>query len=122
MFERYKDKAEFLVIYIKEAHPSDGWAMPRNEQQGISIPDPRTYEERVKVAKKACDVLEIKIPCLVDGIDNGVNQAYAAWPDRVYLVDQEGNIAVAGGQGPAGFRPAVEQVRVWLETNKPATP
>jgi hypothetical protein len=102
------------VVYIKEAHPSDGWAMPANERQGISIPDPKNYDERVKVADRACSTLRIKLPCLVDGMDNAVNRAYSAWPDRVYVVDRDGKIAVKAEQGPRGFGPGVEQTREWL--------
>ena len=115
--EEYNGKAEFLVVYIKEAHPVDGWAMLSNETQGISIKDPKTYEERAKVAAESCVKLETAIPCLVDGINNKVNAAYAAWPDRLYVVDKEGKIAVAGGQGPRGFMPAVAEVTTWLAEN-----
>ena len=31
--------------------------------------------------------------------------AYAAWPDRLYLIDMEGKVAYAGGIGPSGFKP-----------------
>jgi hypothetical protein len=105
------------VIYIKEAHPTDGWAVPRNEQQGINIKDPKTYDERVKVAVKACSTLKIKLPCLVDGMDNAVNRAYSGWPDRLYIVDKDGKIAVKGGPGPGGFTPSVQEARRWLEQN-----
>lgn len=89
--------------------------MPRNEQQGISIKDPKTYDARVKVAEKACSVLHIKLPCLIDGMDDAVNKAYAGWPDRVYVIDRDGKVAVAGGQGPGGFAPSVSAAREWLE-------
>ena len=102
------------MVYIKEAHPSDGWTMPANERQGISIRDPKNYDERVKVAEKTCSTLRIKLPCLVDGMDNAVNRAYSAWPDRVYVVDRGGKIAVKAEQGPRGFGPGVEQTREWL--------
>lgn len=32
--------------------------------------------------------------------------AYAAWPERLYLVDLGGRVAYAGGRGPFGFKPA----------------
>jgi len=117
LHKEYRGKAAFFVVYIREAHPSDGWVMPANERQGISIADPKTYEERAKVAAEACRKMETAIPCLVDGIDNAVNAAYAAWPDRLHVVDKEGKIAVAGGQGPRGFLPAVEEAEAWLAEN-----
>ena len=85
-----------------------------NERQGISIKDPLTYEERTGVALKACALLKTTIPCLVDGMDDAVNKAYAAWPDRIYAVDVDGKIAVAGGAGPRGFAPSVDETGAWL--------
>ena len=105
------------MVYIREAHPEDGWQVPQNRQQGIIVTDPRTIEERNKVAAKACTMLKIKLPCLVDGMDDAANKAYGAWPDRIYIVDREGKIAVAGGQGPGGFPPSVNAARAWLEKN-----
>ncbi len=93
--------------------PTDG-EPPANERQGISISDPKSDEERVKVAEEACRKLETNIPCLVDGIDNGVNTANAAWPDRLYVVDKDGRIALAGGPGPRGFLPVVKAAEAWL--------
>ena len=90
---------------------------PANERQGISIKTPKTYDERLNVAVKACSFLKTKIPCLVDDMDDAVNKTYAAWPDRVYIVDLDGKIAVAGGQGPKGFAPSVTDARIWLEKN-----
>ena len=42
---------------------------------------------------------------LVDGLDDAVNAAYSAWPERLYLVDLDGKIAYRGGRGPDGFSP-----------------
>jgi len=59
--------------------------------------------------------LKYGIPTLVDEMDDGVMKAYAAWPDRLYLVDLDGRMAYAGGVGPRGFKPsklkrAIEQL------------
>jgi len=34
-----------------------------------------------------------------------VEKAYAAWPDRLYVVDNKGKIAYKSGKGPGGFKP-----------------
>jgi hypothetical protein len=115
MYQTYKDRAEFFIVYIKEAHPSNGWVMPENEQIGIAVKDPRSYRERTAVAAKACSVLNTKLPCLIDGLNNAVNKAYSAWPDRIFIVDTAGKIAVLGGQGPFGFEPSVLEARAWME-------
>jgi len=41
----------------------------------------------------------------VDTMDNQVDGLYAAWPERIFVVDRQGKIAYAGRQGPWGFKP-----------------
>ena len=43
------------------------------------------------------------IPTLVDEIDDGVGAAYAAWPDRLFLVGKNGKISIEGERGTRGF-------------------
>jgi hypothetical protein len=53
-----------------------------------------------------CSVnLGIEFPALVDTMDNRSERAYTAWPDRIYVVDREGNIAYKSEAGPFGFKP-----------------
>lgn len=40
---------------------------------------------------------------LVDGMDDAVNKAYAAWPERLYVVGLDGRLVFAGEMGPMGF-------------------
>lgn len=42
---------------------------------------------------------------LIDNMDNAVEEAYAAWPDRLYVVGKDGAIVYKGGAGPQGFNP-----------------
>ena len=44
MQRRYKDRAEFLAIYVREAHPVEGWRMPSNDKVGITIKQPYQTE------------------------------------------------------------------------------
>ncbi len=117
MYDEYKDRVQFLLIYISEAHPSDGRLGRKNQREGILIPKHLSYEDRVKVCSLAKSNLEIEMPALVDGMDNAVNIAYSAHPDRLYLVDTGGRIAVRGEKGPRGFRPSIENVEKWLKAN-----
>ena len=63
--------------------------------------------ERQKVAKEFAAQLKLSIPVLVDTMDDQVGKAYAGWPDRLYVIDAEGRVALKGGPGPGGFSPAV---------------
>ena len=87
VYRMYKDRATFLMVYVREAHPTDGWAMDGNERAGASIPQPTTYDERVAVAKTCAAKLGLGFPVLVDSMNDAVGapiQRYAqsALPDR----------------------------------------
>lgn len=106
IYRRWKVEAEFLRVYVREAHPvGDQPATPTNSKAGILIKQPTSIEERCSVAEKFCEAMEIGIPVVVDKIDNRVGDAYASWPDRLYIVDRDGRIAYQGGPGPFGFNP-----------------
>lgn len=102
-YAEYKDRAEFVVVYVREAHPDDGWQVRANQMQDVVYDTPETYEERKAIAK-ACEVgLSLKIPIIIDKMDDAVEKAYTGWPDRFYIVDTDGKIAYDGGRGPRGF-------------------
>jgi hypothetical protein len=101
LYTEYSDTVQFLVIYIREAHPTDGWYMGNHD-----IRDPRTIEERRRVAGECEVAMRHGIRTYVDGMDDAVMEAYAAWPDRLYLIDVDGRVSYAGGRGPFGFKPA----------------
>jgi len=91
-------------VYVREAHPSDGWRMPSNDQAGVAFPQPTNTFDREQIAKKCCATLKVTIPMVVDGIDDRVGHAYSGMPDRLYLIDRQGRVAYKGGRGPFGFK------------------
>ncbi len=66
--------------------------------------DPKTDEERSKVASDCVKALKLTLPCVIDDMKNTAQQAYAGWPDRYYVVDKDGKIAYKGEPGPKGFK------------------
>ena len=115
LHERYQNDVQFLSIYTREAHPTDGWWLGRRLTRGIIkklFPqvsmrhyDPKTVEERREVAGECQTALQYGVRTYVDEMDDAVNRAYAAWPTRLYLVGLDGRVAYAGGMGPFGFKP-----------------
>ncbi len=115
LYERYRDRVEFLHVYIREAHPKDGWSFAGPVMRhliaryaptaAIGMPDPTTLEERREAAGSCQLSAGHELPTVVDDLDDAVSSAYAALPTRLYLVDVEGRIAYAGGPGPYGFKP-----------------
>jgi hypothetical protein len=104
LHKRYGDQVQFLAIYVREAHPTDGWRMPSNDRVGIAIAQPRTLTQRVEVAQTCCSALHMTMPLLVDEIDDRVGHAYSGMPDRLYLLDRAGRVVYKGGRGPFGFK------------------
>ncbi len=112
LYSSYKDKAHIYVIYIREAHPVGGKGFASKQ---FPIPDPKTIEERHRVAREFAESLKLTIPVLVDSIDDVANNSYTAWPDRIYVIDADGKIALKANPGPAGFSPAVRAAPGVLE-------
>ncbi len=56
--ERQKDVADFLFIYVREAHPTNGWVMKSNEKVGVAVAQPTTYQERKAVAEQCSAKVE----------------------------------------------------------------
>ncbi len=118
MWRQYRDRAEFFVVYIKEAHPEDGWTSQGNEEAEIHVWDPTTTEERIEVAQTCSLRLDIEIPILLDGIDNDVARAYGALPDRLYLIGRDGRVAYQGERGPQGFKSEELLAAIQAELNE----
>ncbi len=115
LYRRYRDRAEFLMIYVREAHPRDGWRMESNDRRGVDIVQPATYDERVAVAGQCQERLALETPLLVDTIDDAVGARYSGMPSRLYLIDREGRIAFKSGRGPFGFQPAALEQALLFE-------
>jgi alkylhydroperoxidase family enzyme len=109
-------------VYVREAHPIDGWRMASNDKDGVAFAQPTTDEERCEVAGKCCASLHMTIPLVVDRVDDRVGHAYSGMPDRLYLIDRDGKVAYKGGRGPFGFKPGEleQQIAMMLAEDKPA--
>lgn len=97
-----------MMVYIKEAHPesADEAALIHNVRAGIHVEEPTTDTDRAIVARNMCNTLKTHMPCVVDGVDNRINDTYAAWPARIYIVGKDGKVSYRSNPGPEGFKPA----------------
>ena len=101
LYRDYNDKVQFVLVYTREAHPTDGWYMGDHQ-----IRDPQSMEERREVARTCEVALQYGIKTYVDEMDDAVSKAYASMPDRLYFVGLDGRVVYAGNRGPYGFKPA----------------
>jgi type I thyroxine 5'-deiodinase len=93
-------------VYITEAHPSDVWQMEDNVKDKVVFASPKTEEERAFVAGSCVRKLGIEFPAVLDEFGNSTERVYTGWPDRIYLIDQQGRVAYKSKPGPFGFKPA----------------
>lgn len=103
IYRTYKDEVEFLAIYIREAHPDDGWRVEDNLKADIRIKEPVTDDERAEVAEICQIGMDLQMPMLIDSIDNDVEEKYIAIPMRLFLIARDGKIAYTGNEGPRGW-------------------
>lgn len=100
-------------MYIREAHAIDS-SWPMGGEDGMPIvEDPETLAERRRVAEVCMTRLALEpMPALVDDLDDSVNLAYEAWPDRLYLIGTDGRVAYRGAPGPFGFDPGALEAAI----------
>mgnify|MGYP000383175005 CR=1 FL=1 len=95
----------FFVVYIREAHPTDGWQVSSNERDQVLIRTHQEFADRQFAASNCAAILGLTAPLLIDGMDNAADRAYGAWPERLYVIGPDGRIAYQGKKGPYGFDP-----------------
>jgi len=106
---KYKDSAAFLVVYLEEAHPTDGWMYPAVSH---FIEQHTSLKQRVAAAEILQDELEqlckvhgcatADLPLCVDAMGNHASVAFGALPERLAIV-LDGKIVWIGGKGPMEY-------------------
>lgn len=105
IYDTYKNDIEFFLIYIREAHPSDGWQTPQNLYDDVIFETPESDDERAEIAGVCQINQDIRLPMLLDGIDNDIENKYISAPIRLFVIDRDGIITFNGAPGPQGFDP-----------------
>jgi Flp pilus assembly protein TadD len=105
---QYRERVDFRLVYIREAHAPDGgadWQSTINEREGIVLRPARNLAEKREHADLCLRKLELPWPAVVDDMDGAAESAYQAWPSRVYIVDRNGRVAFNSWLGEQDFRP-----------------
>eukprot|EP00927_Polykrikos_kofoidii_P064012 TRINITY_DN58996_c0_g1_i1.p1 TRINITY_DN58996_c0_g1~~TRINITY_DN58996_c0_g1_i1.p1 ORF type:complete len:144 (-),score=19.53 TRINITY_DN58996_c0_g1_i1:367-798(-) len=128
-------KLRMINVYVREAHPSDGWEIEANNTgevasaavgvaTKISYTQTFTLDARLAVARKfkasltrkLGDLAEASIPLLVDDPStNALDIAYEAPPEKLVLIDAARRVLFCSGQGP--FQYSIAKLREYLESN-----
>jgi Iodothyronine deiodinase len=97
---------------VREAHPTDEWQMKSNVKDDVCYAQPKNLEQRVFIANDFIKRYKYPVPFGIDDMSNAAESAYSAWPERLYVLDENGHIAYKGGNGPFKYDP--KEVRSWL--------
>ena len=103
IYAKFRDRVEFFVVYVQEAHPTDGWQTDSNVEAGVLFRQHQSFDEREEVAATCSIDLHISLPVLIEEMSNDIDEAYGAAPERLYIVDAQGKVAYHGGAGPHFF-------------------
>lgn len=106
----FRDVVDFLVIYIAEAHSTDGWAFTNN----FDINQHQSLEDRLSAARILLQKDPL-CPVVVDEMSNNASIKYGALPERLYVL-QAGKVVYKGAIGPWGYDPM--ELRSFLEKMK----
>jgi hypothetical protein len=97
---------------VREAHPTDEWQMKSNVKDDVCYAQPKNLEQRVFIANDFIKRYKYPVPFGIDDMSNAAEGAYSAWPERLYVIDENGKISYKGGNGPFKYDP--KEVRSWL--------
>lgn len=99
--QNFSELANFVTIYIEEAHPVEQGHFNGN----YDIKTHANFEERLRAAQTLREDAGKNLagcPILVDPMDDRTNKAYAALPERLYVIC-DGKIIYQGGLGPFDY-------------------
>ena len=103
MHQKFQDRAQFVLIYLREAHPKGGWEM----SDWSVLTDPTDIAGRIGVAAHCSKELKFDFPIVVDTMDDDTAVRWSGWPERLFVLSKEGKVAYTGDMGPFGFHPSV---------------
>jgi len=99
LVSRHRHVADFLTIYIREAHATDGeW--PMTDDYDIKMH--ASLEDRLKSARLLEDA-KVEGDIAVDAMTDPCVTSYGALPERLVVLSGDGTVAYMGRHGPWGY-------------------
>jgi len=114
----YSQIADFVIIYIEEAHPVPPPGGLVHFNGNYDIKTHTRMEERLAAAqtlRKEGGSHVSGCTILVDPMDDRANHGYAALPERLYVI-LDGTVIYEGGLGPFDYK--LEEVEDCLKKMK----
>ena len=106
LVSNFSDVADFLTIYIEEAHPREGWVLEDN----IDLAKHKSLNDRLAAGKMLMQYNSVS-QIVVDNMNGDANSIYGGRPERLVII-YENRIAYEGKRGPQGY--SLNKVKDWL--------
>lgn len=90
--KQYANRAEFLLVYTREAHAVGEWEVERNRDAKIAVEQPATLDARKALAQQARQALKITMPIALDTMDNKTASDYAGFTAAAVVVGRDGKV------------------------------
>jgi len=91
--KQYGLRANFLIVYTKEAHAQGEWEIDRNRDEGVKMARHADLTARKSAAKEARQTLKLTIPIAVDSMDDAAAKAFGAGENSAVVIGRDGKIA-----------------------------
>jgi Spy/CpxP family protein refolding chaperone len=118
---KYDSRANFFLVYGKEAHPKGGWEVDRNKDEEVAVEDAKDIAGREKLAKKMQSNLKTGWPVLLDSMDNETAKAYGAGECTTIIINRDGKIySRLQWSDPYTLRRQLEDLLTVKPTTRPA--
>lgn len=94
--------AQFLFVYIQEAHATDEWPISSSRFNGdrgiVSITQAKTIEHRVQAMQAFQRDFQLQMPVLAADIEGVFEEAFKPWPIRVLVFDTANYTVLSAGK------------------------
>jgi tetratricopeptide (TPR) repeat protein len=105
LYREYGASTPFLLVYIREAHATGTWQSTRNEREGVELMPAANLAAKQDHAAMCSRKLHLPFPAVVDGMDDAIENAYAAWPSRLFVIGKDGRVRYSTRLTELDFHP-----------------
>ena len=85
---KYADRdVEFVSLYVREPHP--------HEKGFPDYSQPETYEQKLAHGRELVELKDVKIPVVIDAMDQQQHADLGNLPNMAYVVDKDGIVRYA---------------------------
>lgn len=84
VYQDYGDRTQWLLMYVREAHP------------GVGLPAHKNHEQKLRQADFLQRDDHIEWPVIVDDLEGTTHHDYGMLPNSVFVIDVDGRVAFRG--------------------------